>query len=77
MERLWDEAPGLLNSAQFPKLVALLGGPSPFATWRIDDRYADTTTLETDIKAVADGVSRGQARRDATAMILRETGLKP
>jgi hypothetical protein len=77
MDCLWEKVSGLVDAARFPETVARLGGTSPFANWQIDDRYAATTALEADLETLDGGVSRRQARRDATAAILREAGLKP
>ena len=77
MDCLWGAASAVLDPTRFSDLVARLGGTSPFDKWQIDDRYVDTTTLETDINTMDGGISRGQSRRDATAAILLETGLKP
>lgn len=80
IDKLWGQAPGVLNAARFADLGQLLAQPSPFAPtdWSINDRYAATGVLATDIaKSGSGGKPRWEERRDATGRLLRLAGLLP
>ncbi|GEM_PF-2985176 len=78
IDKLWAVACTGIDAAGFADLYCLLSSASnPFAHWKIDNRYAETSALETDIATMENGKPRWQQRRDVTAQLLQYTGLIP
>ncbi|MBF0626581.1 MAG: hypothetical protein HQL91_00020 [Magnetococcales bacterium] len=65
---IWGQVSSYVDPNRYAILNALLQQESPFLTWSVDDRYADTDDLEIDLNKLEDGVVTRWEKRKSVAM---------
>lgn len=75
IDKLWGQATQMVDPAAFPQLHATLMGNSPFVHWSVEDRYANSAFISSDIEFDDGFGPRRDVRRQTVKLMLQQAGL--